>query len=208
MEKATEDLSAPYESWASARLDVEGKGAKRRVVPGAFAMLVVVLAIGWLNAWVLVSDVLRPLWSKPSATVLLGMAISFFVGAAVLCLTSKFGRLRTHAMLVGFCLVLPLGALIFAPLFLYINQVGDSSDATCARYTLLKKTVVKVKGYAYELTLSNDAAQEKRLRVHRKLYDELHEGRPLWVQVGNGLFGVRFARQISDMELPDCGNHE
>ena len=111
-------------------------------------------------------------------------------------------------MLFAFCLMLPIGVMTLAPLFLYVNQVGDLSDTSCGRYALLKKAVLKGKGYAYELTLSDGATKETRLRVHPKLYHELHEGRNLWIELGSGLFGVRYVKQISDMALPDCGERE
>ena len=69
MKERKEDLSGPYESWATAPLHELKR--KTRPRPAILAMLGVLFAVAGLNAWVMVADVLLPLWNKPTSNTIM-----------------------------------------------------------------------------------------------------------------------------------------
>ena len=207
MGKTSDDISGPYESWTTARLDVASKRKKKRIQVGALALLAIVLVVVGLSLSVLFFADLHPLWNRPSTGALLISIVGPpLVGTVLIRVTSMSGRWGRRVALSGLLLMLPLAAMPFAPIFLYANQSGAVQAAVCASYRISKKEVVKPPrgGSAYDLTLSDEALAERVLRVSSIQFHAVSEGQIVWVQIRTGLFGVRYVERISYVAIDGC----
>lgn len=169
-------------------------------------MLGATLAVAGLNAWVLLANALYPLWNRPPSHALLYALAVPIAGFLLLSVSSVLKWRHKIITALGLCFVLPLIALPFSPLVLYVNQSSDPHDLTCNAYKVSKKEIVRVKGYAYDVTFLSATGAERTLRISRGQFDLLSEGGTVWLQVGNGLLGVSYVKQIITSDRSKCSN--
>ena len=204
MSKTSDDLSGPYESWATAPLDVASK-KKKRVRRSVLAVLAIAFGIAGLNVAAIFFGNLHPLWDRTSTAALFLLLGVPLAGVLLLGASSKLKRWQRQTATIGLLLILPLVSIVFAPLLLYANQVGDVLEPVCFNYRISKKEVVKhSRGVSHDLRLVEERSGERVLRVSRFQFDAVHEGQTIWIQVGPGLFGMRHVKQISDAEIHGC----
>jgi hypothetical protein len=201
---AHDDLSGPYESWSTAP-EPKMKHARRtwrRVLVGG------ALLLGALTAWVLVLNLLAPIWRRPPGVVFLLPVASALVGAALIQLgLRRRWRPRPGLVKVGLCFMLPVGVVPLLPLVLYVNQALDPHTPTCAVYTIVEKARVRTarSGVAHQVVLSRAGKVVTTIRLPQEQYMRLAEGQSLWIEVADGLLGIRYVHRVSEQSIM-CGD--
>ncbi len=202
-----EDLSRPYESWTTSPA-ASNQSAWKRIGMASFVVLGVVIAVAVVNAWVLVSDSLRPLWSRPPVLSFVVVGALLFTGVALVYLAPLFKRWQPRVMMAGLVLALPFGVLFFSPLFLYLNQAADFCPPQCSSHLIVRKEVIesKRKRHSYDIVLRASDQQIRTVRVSRTQFDSLHEGQLLGIQVGQGFFGIQYVEKFRPKEASNCSH--
>ncbi|WP_457442144.1 hypothetical protein [Roseateles sp. P5_E4] len=202
--RADEDLSEPYESWSTAPLDVIKTKRKRVRTVLSTALIGGALAIGALTAWILVLNRLAPVWRRLPDSVFLIPVVLAVLGTALLhfSLRNRWHPRMTLSM-GGLLLMLPAASMPLWPLVLYANQALDLSTPTCSVYTVAKKTKVRRArgGPAHEVALSSDGQVVTAIRVSEQQFMSVSEGQAVWIEVAEGLFGIKYVNRFDSSEM-------
>ena len=200
-----EDFSRPYESWATSRLP-SAKSPWNR--PTLLVGLGVTLAAAGLNAWVLVTGVLQPLWNRPSTLSFLVVLVPLLSSLALMYLAPLFRGWKTGAMSAALLLLLPFVALLISPLFLFFNQAADFHSPQCSSHAVVGKEVLKRKrgSSSYEIVLRAQDGQMRTIGIPQAQFSSLHQGQNLWINVGQGLLGIQYVAQLSPDKVPSCSH--
>lgn len=196
----------PQEAWVELRRrGLATLPTSPRIKPAVWCFLGLVLLMGAVNVWVILTHELQPLWVDEA-----GNAFRYAVGVSLLGCVLIFASLRARHSVRAVLMVLGvlLASLIpliasFAPVVMYVNQSGASSSVTCHPYVVSRKERIHKKYVRYDIELSDSKGLTKVITVSRDQFDGLMIGVRAHVLVDQGLLGIPYVRQITQIQSAD-----